>query len=237
MNISEEAYNHIKKLAKTKELYRDIDSICCSVDDPSIFFMAGSPGAGKTEFSKNFILDFKKRTNDFSIARIDADDLRELCPQYCGSNSSDVQKAAVLGVNKLYDHCLKKKYNILLDGTFANFDYAKINIERALKIGEVQIFYIYQDPETAWEFTLKREKIEGRSVDLNIFIDAFFNSWENVIKIKKIFKQKVKIDILMRDKFNKELDKLFVNVEDVDKYIKLKYDKKTLFEVLKSVKF
>ena len=47
--------------------------------------MAGSPGAGKTEYSKRFVDGVKKDTGA-SIVRIDGDEIREILPQYNGSN-------------------------------------------------------------------------------------------------------------------------------------------------------
>ena len=53
---------------------------------PVSVFMAGSPGAGKTEYSKNLILlleDFKKGR----VIRIDPDDIRSEFVDYNGRNS------------------------------------------------------------------------------------------------------------------------------------------------------
>jgi hypothetical protein len=52
---------------------------------------------------------------------------------------------------------------------------------------KVAIFYIYQDPLIAWKFTQIREKVEGRYIPKEAFIDAFFNAKENVEKMKKEF--------------------------------------------------
>ncbi|MCK5212144.1 zeta toxin family protein [Candidatus Parcubacteria bacterium] len=115
MGISEKAIDHIKKLAKSKELY----NVFANSDkyraflSPVTIFMAGSPGAGKTEFSKNMIIKLNNKY-DYPIVRIDADEIRELCPDYNGNNSHLFQGAVSTGVNKLYDHVLKKKYNVLL---------------------------------------------------------------------------------------------------------------------------
>lgn len=49
---------------------------------PVSLFMAGSPGAGKTEISKRLIEKFSNKP-----VRIDADEIRELIPGYTGANS------------------------------------------------------------------------------------------------------------------------------------------------------
>lgn len=135
-------------------------------------FMAGSPGAGKTEYSKALVETARKSASP--IVRIDADEIREIIPQYNGHNSDVVQRAASTGVHKLYDYCLKQKLDAMIDGTFAKFEIAHRNIKRSLDRDRlVGIYYIYQDPLIAWEFTKKREKLEGRRVPRKVFIDAF----------------------------------------------------------------
>ena len=104
-----------------------------------------------------------------------------------------MQGASALGVEKVYDYVLKKKLNVILDGTFADFAKARSNIERSIKRKRaVAIFYLYQDPLIAWEFTKKREKLEGRKVPLNVFIDSLFKSKANVIKLKPFLNIKLK---------------------------------------------
>ncbi|MEZ4114532.1 MAG: zeta toxin family protein [Candidatus Paceibacterota bacterium] len=47
-------------------------------EKPVSIFMAGSPGAGKTEFSKRFLEDYDGR----NVIRIDSDDLRKEFKDY-----------------------------------------------------------------------------------------------------------------------------------------------------------
>src|SRR3989338_615058 len=75
---------------------------------PVTLFMAGSPGAGKTEISKRFIARFKQKP-----IRIDADEIRTVCDGYTGENSHIFQKAATKGVNILYDYALSKNINVI----------------------------------------------------------------------------------------------------------------------------
>ncbi|MEZ4114531.1 MAG: zeta toxin family protein [Candidatus Paceibacterota bacterium] len=47
--------------------------------------------------------------------------------------------------NSIHDLALKQDQNFLFDGTFSNYDQAKLNIERSLKRGhKVEVVYIYQ---------------------------------------------------------------------------------------------
>jgi UDP-N-acetylglucosamine kinase len=83
-------------------------------------FMAGSPGAGKTEVSRRLVENFDKKP-----VIIDADEIRKICPGYKGENADIYQKAANKGVNLLYDFVLDKDLNVILDGTFAYGDCTK----------------------------------------------------------------------------------------------------------------
>ena len=199
-------------------------------ENPISLFMAGSPGAGKTEYSKRFIERF-----DSNIVRIDADEIREIIPQYNGANSDVVQGAASIAVDILYSYTLKNKYDLLLDGTFAKFDIAYRNIERSInKNREVAIHYIYQDPLVAWEFTKKREKLEGRRVPKKIFIESFLNAKNNVVKIKSIFKDDIKVYLVIKD-YSNSIKESYLDVH-IDSYLKTKYSERELNEILKEIK-
>ncbi len=90
-------------------------------ESPISIFMAGSPGAGKTEVSKDFL---KQLT---PIIRIDADELRNQFKGcgYNGANSHVFQRAATRLVHCLHTAALKKGISFLLDGTFASESLAK----------------------------------------------------------------------------------------------------------------
>jgi hypothetical protein len=122
-------------------------------DFPVTVFMAGSPGAGKTEVSIELVKQFT------SLAvRIDADEIRKLCEGYTGMNAHLFQSAASIGVEILYHYCLDQKLNMVVDGTFAH-QKTTSNIEKSLALGrKVIIYFVYQDPQVAWDFT-KKEKV------------------------------------------------------------------------------
>src|SRR3989344_8629647 len=125
------------------------------VSNPFTIFMAASPGAGKTEYSKSFIKNYDPNTK---IVRIDADEIRDMIPDYTGGNAYKFQGAAALGVEKLYDEVQKRNQNVIVDGTFSDFNKGLQDVKRALNRGrKVGIFYLYQDPLIAWDFTKKRE--------------------------------------------------------------------------------
>lgn len=221
-NKSEDAFDWVKTNHKLIINKFAGDAEYVSDEQPTTLFMAGSPGAGKTEFSKRFIARFKQKP-----IRIDADEIRTICKGYAGNNSHIFQRAANKGVNILYDHALHNNINIILDGTFAYAESLK-NVERSLGHNrKIEIFFIYQNPIQAWEFTKKREAIEHRQVSKNVFIDAFFKSRENVNRAKQYFGSQIELNIVIKD-FERDLEKLEINVQSIDYYIKEEYTRENL---------
>ena len=201
------------------------------VKNPFSMFMAGSPGAGKTEFSKSFISTYPDKNT--KIVRIDADEIRDLIPFYKDGNAYKVQGAAGLGVTKLFDYVQHHNQNVIVDGTFSDFNISLNNVQRALKHDrKVGIFYIYQDPMVAWEFTKKREQIEGRHVTKDMFIRSFFNAKENVNKIKEMLGNKIELYLVEKD-YTNNLKKPYFNINRVEDFLKIGYNKEDLEGLLK----
>jgi len=242
MSLSEDAKKFIKQKRglliqkfANPELYK-------STEHPVTIFMAGSPGAGKTEFSKLYVelledVIYKDSIiyDKFKIARIDADEIRDILPGYDGSNSSLFQEAITIGVNKLYDYLLKKRINALIDGTFTNEKYAVENIERSIGRGRYsEVIYIFQDPINSWKLTKAREIKEGRHIPLEVFVAQFFKARENVNLVKNRFKQEIRINLIIRD-FCKQKYDFHFNVDDIDNFLKFDYNKEALMETLRNI--
>lgn len=197
------------------------------VEHPISLFMAGSPGAGKTEASKRLIEQFPGN----APVRIDADDIREMFPNYTGANSHIFQRACTTGVNKLFDYVLDHKLNVILDGTFA-YERAMENIDRSLKRDRrVIIYYLFQNPVVAWKFTEIREETEGRRVSREVFIHSFLRARENVNEAKAHFGKKIELNMIIKD-FTKNIEKVFPNIESIDKYLLRVYTNKELEKLL-----
>jgi UDP-N-acetylglucosamine kinase len=202
---------------------------------PFSIFMAGSPGAGKTEFSKSLIKSLEQDT-EIKIVRIDADEIREMLPQFNGRNADLVQPAAALGVEKLFDYVQDHNQNIILDGTFANYEISRKNIERALRRGRIVVIaYVYQRPEIAWLFTKRREYLEGRFVPEQVFIDTFLSAKENVERAKREFGKAVSILIVVKD-WKYRTENIHVNVDEVEKYLPASYTRKKLESTVRKMK-
>ena len=225
-NIAEQAKIFIKE--HRKDLIEKFASLNVfpSSSLPTTYFMAGSPGAGKTEFSKQFI----NLLPEDHIVRIDADDIKTFIPQYNKKNSDIIQGAASLGVEKLYDFILKHKQNTLVDGTLAHYEKAKENIQRSLeKNREIHIFYLSQDPLIAWDFTQKREELEGRNIPKNAFIKTLFLAEYTIKKLKNEFQEKIFLHLVLKNDKNSIEDIQFNVSEDIiDSFIKIPYTRKQL---------
>lgn len=162
--------------AHRKEFFEQvIDGYVPDVEHQRAIFMAGSPGAGKTEVAKGL-----KRLYPSAI-RIDADRFREDFPGYNGQNAAQFQRGAAFLVDTVFDRLVKKHYSFILDGTFA-INKSLQNVERVLHHGyKATICYVCQDPIVAWNFTKGRAEKEGRVVPKDRFINAYYESRENFL--------------------------------------------------------
>lgn len=202
---------------------------------PISVFMAGSPGAGKTEFSKSLI-KILEGDDERRVIRIDGDEIRPLIPGYTGANSYLFQGAISLIVEKMHDLVLQQNQSFMLDSTFAQYEKAVDNIRRSLeKSRPIFIFYIYQKPEVAWRFTQAREVAEGRNIPKNAFIEKFLGAHETVSKIFKEFGDRITIFFVKKD-FEKNLVenifKITMGESQIDRYIGEEYTKEKLEKYL-----
>lgn len=198
---------------------------------PVSVFMAGSPGAGKTESANALIQKF---TDNGPIMHIDSDELRCEFEDYNGTNSSLFQAATSILVDKIHDLALKQKQSFVFDGTFSNLEKGIQNIERSLdkkRNREVFIVYVYQDPVQAWEFVKKRAQKDGRVVPKEVFVEQYFAARSNVNKVKEMFGNGIKVDLIEKNIDGSNL-RYKENISVIDNYVKEKYSEDTLSEVL-----
>ncbi len=199
-------------------------------ESPVSVFMAGSPGAGKTETSIELLVALSEKA--IEILRIDPDDLRHELPNYTGDNSWLFQKGVSVLVEKIHDFALKQKQSFLLDGTLSNYDKAKQNISRSLKKRRVvQILYIYQEPKLAWEFVQSREAVEGRHILPEHFIEQYFAARKVVNRLKSEFGADIKVDLLLKNTDN--TNRFYkAGVDQIDNHVPEKYTPADLENIL-----
>jgi predicted ABC-type ATPase len=196
---------------------------------PVSVFMAGSPGAGKTEASKLFLEEIGAN----NVIRLDPDDLRHYFDAYQGNNSYLFQSAVSLIVERSLDFAFKNGQSFLLDGTLSNYDVAHRNIERSLRRNRhVLIMFVYQKPEFAWEFVQAREKEEGRRIEPGVFVGQFLGAQTVVNELKGKFGSRIQVDLLVKN--NKGHTRFYHdNVDEIERYIVERYTRQQLLELIK----
>lgn len=212
-----------------KEIAKKIISFFNSEINPVSVFMAGSPGAGKTESSRWLIKQLTGHID--SILRIDPDELRKHFTDYNGKNSHLFQGATSILAEKLHDLAIDNNQSFVFDTTFSKLEKAIDNIKRSINHKRpIQILYIYQDPLQAWEFVKARELKDGRFVPKDSFIEAYFNARDVVNKIKKDFPSVV-LYLLFKNidgstQYYKE------NIDSIDNHVKEHYTRDSLNNLL-----
>jgi len=195
--------------------------------NPVSVFMAGSPGAGKTEASIELLRKF-----DQAVLRIDPDELRHMLPGYTGQNANLFQRPVSILVDSILDRAFHNRQSFILDGTLARKAVARKNIDRSLRTNRVvQILYVYQKPAMAWKFVQARERDEGRSVPVESFIAQYFESREVVNQMKTELGSKIRLDLLLKnlDGTNRTYKS---NIEKIDYYIPETYSRRSLTQLL-----
>ncbi len=222
--LSTEAVGYVK--SHKKELIEKFVGDTQPVRRPVSIFMAGSPGAGKTEFSIHLIDEILGAKD--KIVRVDPDEIRVWLPQYVPGKAEYFQDAVSVGVNKLHDFLKSKSYSFLLDGTFSKHNIAESNVQLSLDKGRpVLVQYVVQPPEVAWRFTQDRERVDGRNITRKDFIEQFLSAYVVVGGVKKKFGNKVNVDLIERNLKTGVYDTTF-NISDLDSYLPKKYSKDDL---------
>jgi UDP-N-acetylglucosamine kinase len=229
-DISQKSISYIRnhKQDITQELLKDYNS----VDAPLSIFMAGSPGAGKTEWAKGLV-----EVLDGNVFHLDGDLFRSILPGYEGNNSHLFQKAMSKLVSYIHDRLLDKNISFILDGTFSDIGRAKENILRSLKRNrKITIIYVYLLPEYAWKYTQDREQEEGRRILKDTFIQKYIGAYETIKSIRNTFSNKeVKLLLVNRTeiKSNNDINLISIaNIQQLDEVIQKVYNKDELEQLL-----
>lgn len=192
---------------------------------PVSVFMAGSPGAGKTETARRLI---EMHSKERSVVHIDPDRIRSAFPTYTGDNAELFQGAVSILADRIQDLTLKKSQSFVFDGTLSNFARAKRNIDRSLCKGrEVYVIYVYQDPFQAWKFVQDRVGIEDRKIPKEGFIYQYFASRRTVNELIRTFGSKVVFEMIQKD-INGKAQYYYRNFKDIDAHIPERYSEEEL---------
>jgi adenylylsulfate kinase-like enzyme len=225
--VTSNAISYAKKIKKTfaKKMVDPLPQ----EESPVSVFMADSPGAGKTEVARLIIQDFESEYG-INLVHIENDELRKEFADYGGHNSSLFQQPATILVEAIHDRALKRSVSFVLDSTLASFEKARKNIERSLAKGRyIQIIFVYQEPEQAWELVKAREKVEGRRVPPEVFVEQFMGSQLVVSQLKRIFGDEINIIFMEKNIAKKHKnEKPKFNVADIDVILRKKYNREQL---------
>ncbi|MEL4470484.1 zeta toxin family protein [Shewanella algae] len=230
--ITDKAIKEAKKMKKAVAK-RLVDHLP-EEEAPVSVFMAGSPGAGKTETARAIIRAFADEHGQ-GLVHIENDELRKEFEDYNGLNSPLFQRPATLLVEAVHDKALKNGVSFILDSTLSSFEKAKDNIQRSLdKHRFVEIIFVYQDPEQAWQLVKARERVEGRRVPEAVFVEQFLASQRVVSELKRHFGDQIEIMFIEKN-IDGNNDKPHFNVTDIDALLRKKYNRQSL-EVIVGIK-
>lgn len=197
-------------------------------------YMAGSPGAGKTEISKALVAELSQMVSG-AIVRIDPDDIRMLLPGYKGENAHLFQNAVTIAVT----HLLKQLYSIqvsfILDGTLAAFDKAKHNIDQSLACGATPfILYVYQEPGVAWKLTQAREKVEQRRILPDSFVSQLFGCREVIKELRGLYDNRIRVMAAVKDFTNPAETRFISDVGNIDEQVPIPYSREEVASFIAS---
>ena len=228
MDFARKNKSKIAKELTDKGIYQPSES-------PVSIFMAGSSGAGKTEYSKFLVAEILPKITQQQVVRIDGDELRSKFQEYSGSNSYLFQPAISILIDRIHDTVLKQKQHFVLDGTLSKYDKALKNIERSLKDGRfIDIFYLYQNPLVAWDFTKAREKVEGRNIPKEAFIEEFLGARTTVERLHTELSGRVGLFLVEKDFKKNEVGKAtwVKSNQNIDDFVKNRYTEEELRKLL-----
>jgi hypothetical protein len=171
-----------KTWVKDKANQQNVIATCLGKNprsDKLAFFMAGIPGAGKTELAKGLQ---GSPLGNFTV--IEHDQLVEHIDGYKPEDYYNFRTAGSTLVTKLFEHCLRNGYSFIFDGTLSH-DNGYRNIKKTLDHGfSVIVLYVHQDIASAWKLTQDRELVKKRAIERS----GFINTCQMItLSLKKIY--------------------------------------------------
>lgn len=107
---------------------------------------------------------------------------------YDGENASDFQKCSVRVADKVLKFCFHHSLNFIFDGTFRSYEKVRQNLEQCrLYKRNTMVTLVYQEPRISFYYTFLRKIYKTRNVPVEVFIDGFYSSIENIFRAKEEF--------------------------------------------------
>lgn len=177
------------------------NAVCIRQDKPIAILMGGAPGSGKSTFLKN---NAEYMTGD-KIWKIDADEVREMLPEYKGWNSAATHEESREIVKRLLDNYDNPcKHDVLFDGTMNNPRKYK-PIIKGLKRDGYKVFIAYMEvpKEVSVERALGRYRENrsgsaeyGRYVPMFVINEFFESGDKGFQQLKDMVDGYIKVDSL-----------------------------------------
>lgn len=184
--MSDDIEANAKLWTKEKSNQEIVISSCIGANprsDKLAYFMAGIPGAGKTEFAKGL-----QGSPLGNFINIEHDKLVEHIDDYKPKDYYKYRTAGSILVTELFIHCLKNGYSFIFDGTLSS-SRGVANIRKALNNGyKVIVLYVHQDIASAWSLTKDRELDKKRAISKTGFIKTCKVMNKNLLSIFNIFR-------------------------------------------------
>lgn len=151
-------------------------------------FLMGAPASGKSTIVKSLKID----DNEYVLS--DADLVKSMIPEYNEGVKQRARNSAMLVheessyvVKQVRDKAVEEGYNIIVDGTGANYDkYAKVMKEMKDKGYKVTLIYANSDVETGIQRANARAEKTGRFIPEDFLRDAYAKIPGN---FKKLYKE------------------------------------------------
>lgn len=162
------------------------------------FFMAGIPGAGKTEFAENAV------KTDRELIPIEHDRIVEYIDGYRPEEYYKYRKAGSTLATRIFDECLQNGYSFIFDGTLSHETGAR-DIKRCLEAGyQVFVVCIVKDAILARELTQARELVKKRSIERAGFVETCQRINSNSLNIFEAHRENPHFSFWIIDKQGKD---------------------------------
>ena len=194
---------------------------------PIAYIMAGLPGAGKTEFLDTLAEEVNKAGGE-KFVRIDLDEIVGVYPDYTPKDYYRFRSQGNNVLARTVDEARHGRYNMLIDGTFSGQSGASVNtVTRLLKGGyRVNLHYMYDNADSAWYYTQKRETETGRSIGKKGFINAAQNLPVNLRVVVELHSKNPNFSfsaVIQKELRDKDYY-ILTQKADIDNILKLDYN-------------
>lgn len=205
-------------------------------DEPLAIIMAGLPGAGKTEFLDTLHELLTQNNHPNSFVRIDLDQIVTIYPEYSPQSYEKFRSQGNYALARCIDVGMRGNYNMMIDGTFGgNSDSSINNLERLLNSGyKINMFFIYDDPETSWQYTDLREIETKRGISKEGFIRSCQNVPKNLKTAVEKFSNndKFRLYIVAQKRLRDKNYSVITDINRIDKIINEGYNIDNLRKIL-----